>query len=109
VAELQAVELLARHVRRAGRQYADRRARIVAALSAHDRLTVVPSAAGLHVTALAERSTPVVAAAARRGVVLDDLSAYGSDATGFVFGFGAIDPALLDEGLAIFGAVLRET
>jgi GntR family transcriptional regulator/MocR family aminotransferase len=100
---------LARHVRRAGKAYAERHARIVAALREHDRLEVVPSAAGLHVTALGPRSAQVVAAAARRGVALDDLRAYGSDSTGFVFGFGAIDPALLDEGLAIFGAVLRET
>ncbi len=100
--------LLARHVRRAGKQYAERHARIVAALGAHQQLRVVRSEAGLHVTALAARSTPVVAAAARRGVVLDDLSTYGRHSAGFVFGFGAIDPALLDEGLAIFGAVLRE-
>ncbi|WP_041840758.1 PLP-dependent aminotransferase family protein [Actinoplanes friuliensis] len=100
---------LARHVRRAGKEYAERHARIVAALSAHDRLQVIPSAAGLHVTALGANSAAVVAAAARRGVELDDLGAYGSDSTGFVFGFGAIDPALLDEGLAIFGAVLRDT
>ncbi|MEU4217026.1 PLP-dependent aminotransferase family protein [Actinoplanes sp. NPDC026623] len=100
---------LARHLRRAGKAYADRHARIVAALGAHDRLEVVPSAAGLHVTALGARSAEVVAAAARRGVAVNDLGAYGSDSTGFVFGFGAIDPALLDEGLSIFGAVLSET
>ncbi|GAA3336754.1 PLP-dependent aminotransferase family protein [Amorphoplanes nipponensis] len=100
---------LARHVRRAGRVYAERHARIVAALGSYEQLEVVPSAAGLHVTALAARSAPVVAAAARRGVALDDLGSYGRDSTGFVFGFGAIDPALLDEGLAIFGAVLSET
>jgi GntR family transcriptional regulator/MocR family aminotransferase len=100
---------LARHLRRAGKAYADRRARIIAALGTHDRLEVVPSAAGLHVTARGARSAEVVAAAARRGVALDDLGSYGTDSSGFVFGFGAIDPALLDEGLAIFGAVLRDT
>ncbi|MET8149415.1 PLP-dependent aminotransferase family protein [Actinoplanes sp. NPDC049668] len=100
---------LARHLRRAGKAYAQRHARIVAALSAHDRLEVVPSSAGLHVTALGARSAEVVAAAAARGVAIEDLGAYGSDSTGFVFGFGAVDPALLDEGLAIFDAVLRDT
>ena len=100
---------LARHVRRALKAYAGRHARIVAALRRLPGLTVLPSAAGLHVTALAPRSAAVVAAAAERGVAVEDLAAYGSDSTGFVFGFGAVDPALLDEGLEIFGAVLRET
>lgn len=100
---------LARHVRRAGKAYAERHARIVAALTTHPELQVIPSSAGLHVTAFGPRSTTVVAAAARRGVALDDLVGYGSDSAGFVFGFGAIDPALLDEGLANFGAALRET
>ncbi|MEV6599493.1 PLP-dependent aminotransferase family protein [Actinoplanes sp. NPDC051346] len=98
---------LARHVRRAVKAYAQRQARIVTALSAHRGLEVVPSAAGLHVTALAPGSARVVAAAAARGVAVEDLGAYGSDSTGFVFGFGAIDPALLDEGLAVFSEVLR--
>ncbi|WP_244945181.1 MocR-like pyridoxine biosynthesis transcription factor PdxR [Couchioplanes caeruleus] len=98
---------LARHVRRAVKAYAARHDRIVAALRACPGLEVVPSAAGLHVTALAPGSARTVAAAAARGVAVEDLGAYGSDSTGFVFGFGAIDPALLDEGLGIFGEVLR--
>ncbi|MFI5492086.1 PLP-dependent aminotransferase family protein [Actinoplanes sp. NPDC051859] len=121
---------LARHVRRAGRAYADRRARIVAALGTLTGLDVIPSAAGLHVTALtgspasgaaadpagrsaahpaeSEAVSParVVAAAAARGVAVEDLGLYGSDSTGFVFGFGAVDPALLDEGMAVFSEVL---
>ncbi|MEV4637195.1 PLP-dependent aminotransferase family protein [Actinoplanes sp. NPDC049548] len=100
---------LARHVRRAVKAYADRHTRIVAALHRHPGLEVVPSVAGLHVTALAPASARVVAAANARGVAVEDLGDYGSDSTGFVFGFGAIDPALLDEGLAIFAGVLRET
>ena len=99
---------LARHVRRAGKAYAERHARIVAALSGYDELAVVPSAAGLHVTALGPHSGAVVEAAARRGVALDDLAGYGSDSTGFVFGFGGVDPTLIEEGLGIFGMVLRE-
>lgn len=103
---------LARHVRRAGKAYAERHARIVAALSVHDELEIIPSAAGLHVTALQLKGRlpgEVVADAARRGVALEDLATYGSTSAGFVFGFGAIDPALLADGLAIFGAVLHET
>ena len=101
---------LARHVRRAGKEYARRHTRIVAALGAMPGLRVLPSAAGLHVTALAEAdSAAVVAEAAGSGVALDDLAAYASSSTaqtGFVVGFGATDPALIDEGLAIFAAVL---
>ncbi|AGL15568.1 PLP-dependent aminotransferase family protein [Actinoplanes sp. N902-109] len=93
---------LARHVCRAAREYADRHARIVAVLARHPGLAVVPSAAGLHVTALAGGSGPVVAAAARHGIAVEDLASYGSDSTGFVFGFGAVDPMLIEEGLELF-------
>ncbi|WP_306214589.1 MocR-like pyridoxine biosynthesis transcription factor PdxR, partial [Actinoplanes sp. RD1] len=99
--------LLARHVRRAGRAYRDRHARVVAALSGLPQLALVPSAAGLHVAALTpEPAAPVVAAARARGVAVEDLASYGSDSTGFVLGFGAIDPALLDEGLSILTSLV---
>ncbi|GAB2589876.1 GntR family transcriptional regulator [Paractinoplanes abujensis] len=103
--------LLARHVRRAGRAYGERHARIAAALAAMPGLDVLPSAAGLHVTALTGAdSTAVVSAAARAGLAVDDLRAYSASTpapTGFVFGFGATDPALLDEGMALFEALLK--
>ncbi|GID63350.1 GntR family transcriptional regulator [Actinoplanes cyaneus] len=95
---------LARHVRRARREYAARHTRIVAALSAIPGLTVVPSAAGLHVTALAGSAIPDLSPAL--GLTLDDLSHYGGDRHGLVLGFGAIDPARLDEGLAILSDLL---
>ncbi|MET0424470.1 MAG: PLP-dependent aminotransferase family protein, partial [Actinoplanes sp.] len=101
--------LLARHVRRAGKAYAARHARIVEVLSGLPGLTLVPSAAGLHVTALSDGPTGRVVADARaRGVGVEDLARYqeSSIAAGFVFGFGAIDPARLDEGLAIFADAL---
>jgi GntR family transcriptional regulator / MocR family aminotransferase len=108
---------LARHVRRAGKAYAARHARIVRVLSKERALDVVPSAAGLHVTALlrdggAARAGRVVTAAARAGVVLDDLAMYvaAHDSTtqaGFVFGFGAVESARIDDGLAIFADLLR--
>jgi GntR family transcriptional regulator/MocR family aminotransferase len=106
---------LARHVRRAGRAYADRHARIVARLAAEDALEVLPSAAGLHVTALlrdggADRAARVCAAAAASGVAVDDLSSYQDSTTqaaGFVFGFGAVDPDRIDAGLTIFADLLR--
>ena len=52
----------------------------------------------------------VVAEAARSGVALDELAAYGQPSTtqaGFVFGFGAIDEDRIDPGLAMFAAALR--
>ncbi len=107
---------LARHIRKAREAYAERHARIAASLAADDALDVIPSAAGLHVTALlrdggAARAGRVVAAAARRGVAVDDLAMYVQDSTtqaaGFVFGFGAVASDRIDEGLAIFARELR--
>jgi GntR family transcriptional regulator / MocR family aminotransferase len=106
---------LARHVRKAGKVYADRHARIAAALSALPSLDVVPSAAGLHVTALlcdgdAGRAGRVVAAAAGRGLVLDDLATYLQDSStqaGFVFGFGATVTERIGAGLTLFAELLR--
>ncbi|GAA0566762.1 PLP-dependent aminotransferase family protein [Paractinoplanes ferrugineus] len=98
---------LARHVRRAGREYARRHALISAALSGLPELTVLPSAAGLHVTAQLRggaSATPVIAACAAAGLAVEDLAdyCYTTSQAGFVFGFGATDPALIGEGLAIF-------
>jgi GntR family transcriptional regulator/MocR family aminotransferase len=103
---------LARHVRRAGKAYGNRRARILAALAELPRLRVLPSAAGLHVTALLRDGTPaeaarVSAAALASGVAVEDLTRYSDTHAGFVFGFGAITPALIEEGLAIFARLLR--
>jgi GntR family transcriptional regulator/MocR family aminotransferase len=111
--------LLARHVRRAAKAYGARYARISAVLGGHELLDVLPSAAGLHVTALlrdgdGDLAARVVQAARRDGIVLDDLAVYRHDPVadpaglaGFVFGFGAVDPAALDEGLDRFGELLR--
>jgi GntR family transcriptional regulator/MocR family aminotransferase len=106
---------LARHVRRAQKAYAERRARILAALTAAPQLQVLPSAAGLHVTARlrngsATAAARVCAAAGAIGLGIEDLARYaGEDSAaqaGFVFGFGAIDPALLDEGMSLFADLL---
>jgi len=98
---------LARHVRRAGKAYAERRARIVAALTAMPGLRVLPSAAGLHVTALTGAdSTAVVTEAVRAGLAVEDLRDYSTRQAGFVFGFGAADPALIDEGMTVFAGLL---
>lgn len=107
---------LARHVRVAGQVYAERHARIAARLALLDELDVIPSAAGLHVTARlrdgdAARAGRVVAAAARRGVALEDLSRYAYDsatqAAGFVFGFGAVATDRIGAGLDIVADLVR--
>jgi GntR family transcriptional regulator / MocR family aminotransferase len=97
---------LARHVRRAGREYARRYALIAGRLGGLPGLDVLPSAAGLHVTALLRAGTaaPVVAACTAAGVAVEDLAdySYATSQAGFVFGFGAVDPALIGDGLTIF-------
>ncbi|HEX5199481.1 MAG TPA: PLP-dependent aminotransferase family protein [Actinoplanes sp.] len=100
--------LLARHVRRMGKEYARRHAAICAGLSRIPELVVLPSAAGLHVTALltAGRTPPVVGAARRQGLAIEDLTGYATSQAGFVFGFGAVDPELIDEGMALFAELL---
>jgi GntR family transcriptional regulator / MocR family aminotransferase len=99
---------LARHVRKAGKAYAERHELIVAALSRMPELEVIPSAAGLHVTALlrAGSPTPILPAT----VAVDDLGSYCQPSTmqaGFVFGFGAIKAELINAGLEIFARRLR--
>ncbi|MFI5897231.1 PLP-dependent aminotransferase family protein [Actinoplanes sp. NPDC051513] len=100
--------LLARHTRRMGKEYARRHAAISTALSEISVLSVLPSAAGLHLTALLRtgRTPAVVQAAARKGVAIEDLTGYATSQAGFVFGFGAVDPELIDEGMAIFADLL---
>ncbi|GAB2843142.1 PLP-dependent aminotransferase family protein [Actinocorallia aurea] len=81
-----------RHVRRMHRVYADRRARLLAALPS--ALTPVSAAAGLHLGALlppGSDDTAVRDAAARRGVSVFPLSMFGRTAPpGLVLGFGAL-------------------
>ncbi|AEV82691.1 GntR family transcriptional regulator [Actinoplanes sp. SE50] len=98
---------LARHVRRARREYAARHARIAGLLSDISGCEVLPSAAGLHVTVLMPRDQPDISEiAGKRGLAVDDLSRYGGDRPGLVLGFGAVDPALIDEGLALLAELL---
>jgi GntR family transcriptional regulator/MocR family aminotransferase len=98
---------LARHVRKASKEYRSRHARIVHSLSEISCLVVIPSAAGLHVTALTRvDSAPVVSEAARAGLAVEDLRDYSTTQAGFVFGFGAVDPSLIDEGMALFATIL---
>ncbi|MCR6483626.1 PLP-dependent aminotransferase family protein [Amycolatopsis sp. OK19-0408] len=97
--------LFARHLRRATKVYAQRHERLVSALDSRfaDRLRVVPSAAGLHLCALADVDLePIAARASAAGVAVQTLSDLcgGSPAPGLVLGYGSIPVAEIDAGLA---------
>ena len=110
--------LLARHVRKASKEYAARHAALVEACDEHldGLLTRVPSAAGLHLALRCPDDTPpdlprrVVAAADRQGVVVEDLGRYGADDAvlrGFALGFGLIQADDVRSGVQTFAQVLR--
>lgn len=99
----------ARHVRKAGGVYRQRHEMILEILrcSFADVLEVIPSAAGLHITATArahsaEELSGVARRASDRDVVLHRLSRFGVDRPaqpGFVLGYGAIETGNIEEGL----------
>ena len=102
--------LFARHVRKAGGTYRKRHEMILEILQRDfaDVLDVVPSAAGLHITATARRhSAEEISRIARQAllkdVALHRLSQFGIDAPappGLVLGYGAIATENIEEGLA---------
>lgn len=103
--------LYARHIRRMRREYERRHQRIAAALSGElaDRLTTVPSSAGLHLAALLPPDSDDVEIARRAaagGVALFPLSQFGGSVQGLVLGYGAIATAEIDEGLRRLGSAL---
>ncbi len=96
---------LARHIRKTRAEYEARHDLIVQAVT--DRLRVVPSIAGLHVSATADALSPdELAAVVRRalavGVVVPCLSMFRVSRpvrSGLVFGYGNIYLAHIEEGL----------
>jgi GntR family transcriptional regulator/MocR family aminotransferase len=105
--------LLARHVRRATRDYAKRHATISAILAEDfaDWFDVIPSSAGLHLCAPLRPHARVdvasVAAQAREaGIAVDELASYGGG-PGFVFGYGGIDDAAIPAGLARLAGIIQ--
>jgi len=108
----------ARHVRRMRAVYRVRHEIVTNALTHDlaDHLEVVPSAAGLHVAALARRaSADEIAALVRRasaaGVEVRALSTFALAAAarpGLVLGYGAIPTARIEEGLRRLGSCFRE-
>jgi GntR family transcriptional regulator / MocR family aminotransferase len=109
--------LLARHIRKAAREYGARRARIVDILRRDFAawLQLVPSAAGLHVTArvvpgVTIDADDVTARAQARGVDVCALSRFcdrGRPQSGVVIGYGAIQTARIGEGLKRLEASVR--
>jgi GntR family transcriptional regulator/MocR family aminotransferase len=100
--------MLARHLRRARATYAERRGLVIDGLERllGQQLELVPSAAGLHVTATfhdeAVDDAAVVAAAAQSGVAVEALSAYAHGPgvpPGLVLGYGAAVTSSITPGL----------
>jgi GntR family transcriptional regulator/MocR family aminotransferase len=124
--------LLARHVRRAQRTYAARREALLTALDRRfgDRLSVVPSAAGLHVAArLTDQSLGArsddhggrlarsdeldarLAAAVRRGVAVDPLDRFCTKDNrqhGLALGFGTVPTDRIDTGIHLLATALLD-
>jgi GntR family transcriptional regulator / MocR family aminotransferase len=107
--------LLTRHIRKVRRAYAARHARILESLErrCRHRLRAIPSAAGLHLSAVAEGKTlnirRVVDRARSRGLrigVLSDYSFGAPSETGLVIGYGAIPLSRIDEGVKQLAASL---
>ncbi|MGW3961356.1 MocR-like pyridoxine biosynthesis transcription factor PdxR [Amycolatopsis sp. NPDC005003] len=103
--------LFARHLRRATKVYADRHERITTTLERvfAGRLKPVPSAAGLHLCALAGDEVdlaPIAARAAAAGAAIQTLSDLcgGFPRQGVVLGYGSIPSASIDAGLAVLDA-----
>jgi GntR family transcriptional regulator/MocR family aminotransferase len=118
LARLMGDGLLARHVRRAARSYGERHAQILDFIEARlsGQLDVVPSAAGLHLcTRLrsgdVEHAAAVLAAAHERSVSVQSLARYCADEpqAGFVFGYGAVRPESIVEGLTRFRLLLTRS
>jgi GntR family transcriptional regulator/MocR family aminotransferase len=99
----------ARHIRKMGSVYRTRHELLTRFLT-HDlgeHLEVIPSAAGLHVTAVARRASAdeirsVRLRASAAGVELHELSRFALEALarpGLVLGYGAVPTASIEEGL----------
>jgi GntR family transcriptional regulator / MocR family aminotransferase len=98
----------ARHIRRAGRVYGERHAVVVDTIAHQfsEQLELVPSAAGLHVAALAcnasvERIAAVVRRASDVGIEVQALATFASERraqAGLVIGYGGIATTRIEDG-----------
>lgn len=104
----------ARHIRRMGAIYRERHQMLagVIARDLSEHLELIPSTTGLHLTALARRMSAdqiaeIARRAADRGVAVQVLSRFAVGAAlraGFMFGYGAISTANIEEGMRLFRA-----
>jgi GntR family transcriptional regulator/MocR family aminotransferase len=116
MARFMAEGLFVRHVRRATREYATRRARILDVLRRDfaDLLDVVPSTAGLHLAGWSRGDVDVpalVARAASAGVKVEDMAGYygfGTGRPGLALGYGGIELDRIDEGLGLLREVWHD-
>jgi len=108
--------LLARHIRKARRQYQERRERLESALHRHlgDSLKLVPGEAGLHLSALFRDSRvdpdAVVRLAREAGVGVSAVSRFSvtrGPVRGLVIGYGAIRPSAIDDGVLRLAECVR--
>ncbi|NRQ31614.1 PLP-dependent aminotransferase family protein [Nonomuraea sp. NN258] len=101
--------LLARHIRKATREYAARHELIAATLAADERLRPVPSSAGLHLCA---RFAPGVSMNRLPGLAVEELGGYCGETPaqpGLVLGYGAIGQHDLPDGLRLLRRSLGST
>jgi GntR family transcriptional regulator/MocR family aminotransferase len=116
MARFMAEGLFVRHVRRATREYATRRTRILDVLRRDfaDLLDVVPSTAGLHLAGWSRGDVDVpalVARAASAGVKVEDMAGYygfGTGRPGLALGYGGIELDRIDEGLGLLREVWHD-
>lgn len=110
--------LLARHVRRARKEYQSRRDRLVSAIERHlgTWAEPAPSVAGLHLCALFRderlHADEVARAANAEGIAVYPLSRFSTAPTppqGLVLGYGSIPVNRIDEGVRRLAAVLAAT
>ncbi len=107
--------LLARHIRKAGAVYGERRTALVAGVDRHlsPWFALQPSMAGLHVSLLTRPRAPLdierlVRRAAAAGVGVQSLEDFAveSEQRGLVLGFGAIESDRIESGLKILARLL---
>jgi len=114
LADLLEEGLFARHVRRVHRAYAERRARLLAAIdrTLEDRVVRLPSVAGLHVSVLLRDrradEEAIVRRALARGVRVEPLGRYRlrRGPPGLALGYGLAPAGRIAEGVARLGEAL---
>jgi GntR family transcriptional regulator / MocR family aminotransferase len=101
----------ARHVRRMSAIYRERHQTLadIIARDFAEHLELIPSATGLHLTALArkmtvEQSSEVARRAADRGVAFQVFAVGATSRAGLMLGYGAIPTAKIEEGMRLLGA-----